>query len=296
MLTVSQPGSAAQTQYDERATNPDNTAEKGGIRRADPSRVLPALPTGSKFAQVVLWSALVMLVLAGLGTIAVRPANWPTAGALGTLVLIGTVLAVLGLYRLLMADRRERQRLEALGMTDFTTGVFNRRYLFLRLQNELEQLSRHGGNLSVLYIDLDQFKRVNDKYGHSVGDWVLRRAASLMQSTCRSPDVLGRLGGDEFLIILPRTTPDGAYRAAKRLVDVVKHDVIRTPAGEEIGFVGVSVGIASCPFDGFGTQELITAADQALYKAKQSDSGIHPSKDKTTEQEDTETAKTAEGG
>lgn len=273
---MTQFGHAARAGEAKRPADLHDMEDGTAVEDIQSSRVLPIIPAGSWFARIVLWSALLLLTVAGITIILVRPSSLTSAGGLGALVLIGTILAVLGLHRMTMAERRERHRLETLGMTDFTTGVFNRRYLYLRLQNELEQVNRHGGKLAVLYIDLDQFKRVNDRYGHSVGDWVLRRVASLMQSTLRSPDVLGRLGGDEFLIILPRTDHGGAYRAARRLVDDVEERVFRTPAGEEIGFIGVSVGLASCPPDGFATQELIAAADQALYRAKQKGGGIHP--------------------
>jgi diguanylate cyclase (GGDEF)-like protein len=121
--------------------------------------------------------------------------------------------------------------------------------------------------MSVLMLDLDDFKLVNDTFGHLFGDRVLTWTAELIRSTLRGSDVAARYGGDEFAIILPETDADEARRAAERILGAFRD---RAFVGEQRGPVpiGASIGVATFPVDGRTGTELIVAADQALYRVK----------------------------
>ena len=165
----------------------------------------------------------------------------------------------------------ERARLfegvQRLARTDSLTGLFNRRHFFAAAQQEYERTKRYRHQLSVIMIDIDHFKAVNDTYGHAVGDQVLRGIARLVVEDQRSVDVIGRIGGEEFVILLPETAPSDARNAAERLRRTIENSKFDTSAGP-IG-VTVSLGIASLPQRGEVTlQRLLDNADEALYQSK----------------------------
>ncbi len=154
------------------------------------------------------------------------------------------------------------RRLRELAVRDPLTLLFNRRHLMDRLDVELARV-RRGHPLAVVMIDLDRFKRVNDTDGHAAGDALLARLASALADAVRETDVVGRYGGDEFLVLLPDTRPDDADIAAERLAAAVRE------AGESAGPVGVtaSVGVAFAR-EGDEARALIGRADAASYDAK----------------------------
>jgi diguanylate cyclase (GGDEF)-like protein len=179
-------------------------------------------------------------------------------------------------------------------ITDGLTGLYNHRYFYERLRDEVVRARRYGLPLSLLMLDLDDFKRYNDSYGHPAGDVVLRRVAHIMRAALRrSVDVAARYGGEEFAVILPHTDPGGAESVGRRLSDQVATPGadVATPwgavvAGERVrhsveseAFPGldpdepvhvtVSIGIASLPAHAEDAEGLVSAADQALYLAKQ---------------------------
>lgn len=155
-------------------------------------------------------------------------------------------------------EEQEALLLEA--RTDPLTGLFNRRALDERLEAELARQTRAGGAVSLLMLDVDDFKRINDVHGHAHGDLVLRAVAEAMGNVARTADVLGRIGGDEFSLLLVDTDQDGAAIAAQRLCDR-----IRRIDGE----VTASIGVATAePEEGRTVTELLQAADEALYAAK----------------------------
>lgn len=155
------------------------------------------------------------------------------------------------------------------GFIDEVTGVFNYRYLELRLAEEGERTRRHGGFTAVLYIDLDNFKQVNDRFGHPMGNLVLEQIAQTMLTEARTCDVFGRVGGDEFLVVLPQTDRREAYVLAERVRQSVEN--YRLEIGKEvvIDFVRVSVGIAAYPVNGETMDNVVTAADKAVYESKE---------------------------
>ncbi len=150
---------------------------------------------------------------------------------------------------------------------DPLTGFYNHRFLHERLGEEVVRTQRGRRPLSVLMLDLDDFKLVNDTFGHLFGDRVLTWTAELIRSTLRASDIPARYGGDEFAIILPETNQVEARRAAERILEAFRD---RAFVGEHHGPVpiGASIGAATFPADGRTGTELIAAADQALYRVK----------------------------
>jgi diguanylate cyclase (GGDEF)-like protein len=158
---------------------------------------------------------------------------------------------------------REVQQLSRL---DSLTGVYNRRHLFELCQREFDRALRYGRGLSVVMIDLDQFKTVNDTCGHTTGDLVLAAVALRCRTHLRAIDVLGRYGGEEFTLMLPETDAALAQVAAERLRAEVSGSPIDTPAGPIT--LTVSLGVAALNETCLTLAQLIQRADQALYAAK----------------------------
>jgi diguanylate cyclase (GGDEF)-like protein len=150
-------------------------------------------------------------------------------------------------------------------VTDPLTGLSNRRFLDHQLEQEVERAVRFGHELSLLILDADDFKRINDEHGHQVGDAVLETIADVIRSTTRTIDITARYGGDELAVVLLETGSHGAAILADRLRENVRAAKIR---GLERGSVTVSVGVATLPDSASDTRTLIGAADQALLVAK----------------------------
>jgi diguanylate cyclase (GGDEF)-like protein len=159
------------------------------------------------------------------------------------------------------ADIRARLEMEAL--TDHLTGLYNHRYFHDRLAAEIRRARRRRGSVSLLIYDIDDFKRVNDTRGHLVGDHVLSRVAEVSRDTCREEDVLCRIGGEEFTVILPGSEEQEAVAVAERLRQAVEGT---SPARG--GRVTVSVGVAEFPRHAVRPRELLARADAALFEAK----------------------------
>jgi diguanylate cyclase (GGDEF)-like protein len=158
----------------------------------------------------------------------------------------------------------ERQReLEQLARTDGLTGLLNQRAFKERLEEEFRRALRHGDPLSLLMLDLDHFKRLNDRRGHPFGDRVLRRIAEVTVEAVRETDLVARCGGEEFAVILPRTSLNGALTVAERIREAIEALDLE---GER---TTVSVGIAGFPGSHARSAELLVrAADEALYSSK----------------------------
>jgi diguanylate cyclase (GGDEF)-like protein len=158
--------------------------------------------------------------------------------------------------------------LERLASADGMTGLNNRRHFLVLAEAEWSRFQRYGRPLALLMMDIDFFKSVNDKYGHDAGDEVIKSVADVLQKHKRTSDIVGRLGGEEFALILPETTFDNAAAAGERFRQLVADTVI-TVAGQRIP-VTVSVGASICHADMAGIDELLKQADVALYDAKRS--------------------------
>jgi diguanylate cyclase (GGDEF)-like protein len=148
---------------------------------------------------------------------------------------------------------------------DPLTGLPNRRALMVRLQQEWARIQRHGGTLSLVMGDIDRFKKINDAYGHSIGDKVLQEVAQVLAGQCRQIDLPARYGGEEFAILVPDETAARAVRLAERCREGIEN--IRVPAGAEIVRTTASFGVADAT--GLPSADaLIARADEALYAAK----------------------------
>ncbi len=169
-----------------------------------------------------------------------------------------------------MAERlmQHQHKLEELSARDSLTGLYNRRELERRLHEETQRARRYRHSLSVMMLDIDHFKNVNDRYGHQAGDEVLITVTDLIQLHMRPVDVVCRYGGEELAVILPETDEEGVRTVAERVRATVADSITTTPQGDMV-HVTVSIGLATFPRDGDTASALIHAADTALYAAKQ---------------------------
>jgi len=167
----------------------------------------------------------------------------------------------LGLNRI-----RLYENIEQLAITDSLTKLFTRRHCLGRFQEELERALKYKMNLSFLMIDIDNFKFYNDKFGHLVGDAILKEVASVIKSNVREIDLVGRYGGEEFSVILTDTPKQGALFLAERIREAVGNKEIK--AYDERLKVTISIGIATFPDDAKSSEELLDKADWCLYRAK----------------------------
>lgn len=154
--------------------------------------------------------------------------------------------------------------MERVARTDSLTGVFNRRAFDERLKNEIERARRYNFSFSLVMIDVDDFKQFNDRYGHSQGDIHLKKIASLIMKSVRQPDLVSRVGGEEFSVILPHTIRTGGYDMAKRICAAIEEEFI----GRDDPASTVSIGIAEFPQDANTTHDLYNIADRAMFIAK----------------------------
>ena len=166
-----------------------------------------------------------------------------------------------------------RARLLRSGFTDVLTGWHNRRYLQVRLNEELARARRNGEQVVCLMLDIDHFKRVNDTWGHAAGDTVLRELANRIDAQVRASDVAARYGGEEFVVLLPSTDKASGVRLAERIRQAVSAVAYKLPCGDSVK-ITASIGIASTTVEG-NTRDLktlgdslIARADVALYRAK----------------------------
>jgi diguanylate cyclase (GGDEF)-like protein len=159
------------------------------------------------------------------------------------------------------------ERLQQLAHTDESTGLFNKRRLFEQLEMEIARARRYGEIFSCLMLDIDDFKQINDTYGHQAGDEVLRQTGALFRRSLRVTDFVARYGGEEFTVLLPRTNSAGAFRAAENLRSkYMSHEFILPTAQIRLT---LSIGVTCCTtFDHLDAQQIILHADNALYRAK----------------------------
>jgi diguanylate cyclase (GGDEF)-like protein len=172
------------------------------------------------------------------------------------LAVVGVAIA--GLSQL----RHTQSQLEQLAIQDPLTSALNARTFSHELAQELSRNRRYGRPLAVIYLDLDDFKAVNDAHGHATGDAVLRLVADAMRGAVRQADVVGRLGGDEFAVLMPETDGTVAHAAATRLATSIRTVFRGTPS------VTASIGVVAVSGTEAGTDELLRKADQAMYAAK----------------------------
>jgi diguanylate cyclase (GGDEF)-like protein/PAS domain S-box-containing protein len=160
---------------------------------------------------------------------------------------------------------QKSQKLTMLTLTDWLTGLYNYRYFQILLEMEIKRSERTGRPLSLIMVDIDNLKMVNDNYGHHRGDKVIIQIGNIINSGLRATDYIARYGGDEFLCLLPETKQSAAVRIAQRLCKKVNRHFSKI-----IDFVSISAGVASYPLTSKSDKELLFRADQAMYLAKSS--------------------------
>ncbi|MGD8429820.1 MAG: GGDEF domain-containing protein [Ectothiorhodospiraceae bacterium] len=161
---------------------------------------------------------------------------------------------------------RAHEKLQRINDSDHLTGLYNRRYFMQRLQHEIERSRRYRTLYSVAFIDVDDFKPINDRYGHLGGDDVLKRLADACAACVREPDTLARIGGEEFAVLMPETGRTEALTLLERLRSRV--DALRVPQEGEIVQVTISVGLTSPDAEASDLSSVLRCADRALYEAK----------------------------
>ncbi|AKJ95808.1 MULTISPECIES: GGDEF domain-containing protein [Thioalkalivibrio] len=221
-----------------------------------------------------------------LGYFGYIPLNWGLYEGLPDLLvpaifLLGGcfVCTVVGLTHSSVEKIRHITRLEHESITDPLTGLFNRRHMDRRLDEEVSRARRYGQPLSVVMLDIDQFKPINDRLGHLIGDYILTTLAERMQQVLRRSDLAARFGGEEFVVVAPHTDLKAAMALGEKLREAISgHPITLTghqaapPCAPDTLTVTVSVGIASLdanPKSRDTAETLIARADDALYRAKQ---------------------------
>lgn len=189
-------------------------------------------------------------------------------GLLSTSFLLGIIF--LFTARLIKKTSEIQQRFEYLAITDGLTGIFNRRHIMTRFNEEFERARRLKKNLGCIMIDMDRFKSINDEFGHLVGDEVLREISVRIKNSIRIYDVLGRYGGEEFLIVLPDTDFDNTRSLAERIRENVKADMFLAADMPLHIHITISLGIARMTDGDRSIDDTIKRADDGLYKAKNS--------------------------
>ncbi|UCD41463.1 MAG: sensor domain-containing diguanylate cyclase, partial [Chloroflexota bacterium] len=164
-------------------------------------------------------------------------------------------------------NARLMEKIQQLAITDDLTGLYNRRGLYEIGRLEIERTRRYNIPLAAIVIDIDHFKRVNDKYSHAIGDQVLRSFAKCVQEHTRELDVVGRIGGEEFVILLPGSDLRSAHKTAARLQDLIANNITSTKEGDIK--ITVSQGVSILDTNMQDLNDLVQAADRALYRAKE---------------------------
>lgn len=217
------------------------------------------------------WQAFILGICAPVGWLCITyllqitPVDPLYEVALYTYITVGSVFAMVGFA---LCISRSEEHFARMSLLDPLTTLYNSRYLLTRADQEFALFERTGQHMALLMADIDHFKYVNDQYGHSVGDIVLHQIAKVMQTTARKVDVVARVGGEEFALLLPDSTTAGAMILAERIRERIEQTPIVIPDGRTLN-VKISLGVSST--EEFLPQifnELYESADNALYRAK----------------------------
>ena len=180
----------------------------------------------------------------------------------------GRIEELIGIARDVTDNMQLMDKLQSQAHQDYLTGLANRRYFMDQGEAELLRARRYAKPLSLFMIDIDHFKRINDTYGHKTGDLVLQKLSDKLREVLRAIDIIGRIGGEEFAILLPETALPQACEVAERLRDGVARTSVMREAGMPVSFT-ISIGVASLQGQEMNLDVLLNLADQALYQAKQ---------------------------
>lgn len=197
-----------------------------------------------------------------IGSLFLQDCMLPREWSIDNTALIGS-LADLVTVAIEHANLHEEKKRQA--VTDGLTGISNRRYFSESFSREFERAKRYGSTLSLVIVDLDFLKKINDTFGHHVGDEAIKSIGGVLSRSCRTVDTAARFGGEEFCLLLPDTGEADAMNLAERVRKVISETYIEGP-----GYISASVGVATYPQHANDQGELFEAADQALYAAKQS--------------------------
>jgi diguanylate cyclase (GGDEF)-like protein len=233
---------------------PDTLGSGGSQRLPDPAPVEPPFESAiwvPVFAQGRIFAVLSLFDREDDGTFSARD--------------LDTVLSLADQAGVAIDNVVLHQEAQRLAITDGMTGIWNHRYFQLRFDQEMDRSARFRRPFCLLLCDIDDFKYVNDTYGHPQGDSVLIELARRVRSEVRDIDVLARYGGEEFVLILPETDADGGFRAAEK----IRRRIFESPFGKDRSIpVTMSIGVACFPRAGTEQITLLRAADVALYQAK----------------------------
>ncbi len=207
---------------------------------------------GSVVLSNILYTTIVMLA----------PHSGQDMSLLVTRLIFSWLIGITASYLCYLEKKHHRE-----AITDCVTSTFNRSFLDKTLKYEFDQAFNRKTNLSLLMIDIDNFKAVNDMYGHKAGDMVLEKVAKVVQSNIREVDFLARYGGEEFIVTLPGTGPDKALEVAERIRNAVETASYKAFNDTPIP-VTISCGVASYPIQADNLDELMRRADECLYEAK----------------------------
>jgi len=179
----------------------------------------------------------------------------------------GTLTYYAAIERDLTEHKKLQSHLESMATIDSLTGLANRQAFMQRAKNEFNRARRYARPLTVVMIDIDHFKAINDRYGHAAGDEVLRQAADICQSSLRGSDLMGRIGGEEFVLLLPDTPHTNAYHVAERMRVHLYETPIELENGTTLN-ITASFGVASMNEDDSDFNAVLERADEAMYHAK----------------------------
>jgi diguanylate cyclase (GGDEF)-like protein len=233
--------------------------------RADPGAALPVDAARDPATQAGLRADLAVPILAGArlhGVLTVGGSRRPPAEQMA----VARLLAELSGLAILQVDKLKA--IQDTANRDGLTGVFNKRYFQEHIAAEIRRAERDGAGVSLLLLDIDDFKHYNDTNGHVSGDDVLKQVGQLLRGSIREDDVVARYGGEEFVVLYPGATKALAYRLAQGLRRAIESYPFPGGEHQELGAVTISGGVATYPQDAPGEVELIRAADEALYQAK----------------------------
>jgi len=188
-------------------------------------------------------------------------------GSLSQEKLRNTIDAALDKWTRLQQAMADKEKLEQLATLDSLTGLYNRRAILGKLRELINLANRYKEDFSLIMLDIDHFKKINDRYGHLAGDEVLEEIATLIHRNIRDTDIVGRYGGEEFIIILPKTNLSSAWVVAERLRSIIEKTELKDSAGNTFT-ITISQGLAGGE-RGEDAYSLISRADEALYKAKE---------------------------
>lgn len=176
------------------------------------------------------------------------------------------IILIIAVFMMIF-QRRSNQKMRLLSITDPLSGLYNRRYIFSHLDKLLANMSPSKGDLAVILLDIDDFKKVNDDFGHPTGDFIIQKVAEIGQEVLRAGDVMARIGGEEFLCVLPRATDEQAENIAERMLAAIARQPFNSQNKNTIK-ITVSIGIASYGTECQSYDVLYDQADKALYQAK----------------------------